>query len=179
MSAPAPISSVRTTPGVPGMAGAPGLASATGANTAGGQGAGLFIGSWEIGTMLPGAPLLTVNLALAAPTGIVTGLGKITQATNPPLDVASKLDGDYTYLTVMPDASHILVTITGYPILNWPAHVGIGPVVNPNLSLRMVLDSDWQRGTATFSFQTPDGNWQKIESATAHISHSVHFAGRP
>jgi hypothetical protein len=149
------------------------------AKSAMGQGAGLFIGSWEIGTMLPGAPLLTIHLALAAPSGTVTGLGQITQAINPPLDITSRLDGDYTYLTVMPDASHILVTVTGYPVLNMPPGGGIGPVVAPNLNLRMVLDSDWQRGTATFSYLGPDGTWQRIESATAHISTSVSTAGKP
>jgi hypothetical protein len=144
-----------------------------------GHGAGLFIGSWEIGTMLPGAPLLTIHLALAASTCTVTGLGQITQATNPPLNVTSRLDGDYTYMTVMPDASHILITVTGYPVLNLPPGSGIGPAIAPNLNLRMVLDSDWQRGTATFSYLAPDGTWQRIESATAHIATSVNVAGKP
>ena len=151
----------------------------TATNPTTGQRTGLFIGSYTIGSMLPGAPLLTVHLTFAAPTGAVAGLGQVTQAVNPPLDIPSRLDGDYTYMTVMPDTSHILVTLTGHPVVNWPQFGGIGPVVAPNLNLRMVLDADWQRGTATFQYLTAAGTWEQVESATVQKITSVNVAGKP
>lgn len=143
------------------------------------QRTGLFIGSWQVGTMLPGAPLLTVHLTFAAPSGSVSGIGQITQAVNPPLDQTSRLDGDYTYLTVMPDTSHILITATGYPAVSWPAHGGTGPIIPANLQLRMVLDADWQRGTATFQYLSPAGAWERVESATAQMAPTADVAGNP
>lgn len=132
-------------------------------------GTDLFHGSWRIGTMLPGSPLLTVHLTFAARSGCVAGFGQVTQATNPPLDVLSRLGGDFTYLTVMPDVTHVLVTATGFPVIDWPSHGGSGPVLPPNLSLRMVLTADWRGGTATFQYTAPDGTPVTIESATVEL----------
>jgi len=140
---------------------------------------GLFIGSWQIGTQQPGAATLKIHCTFDAPSGAVHGLGQLTQATNPPLDMASRLDGDFTYLTVMPDSSHVLVTLTGYPITQWPSHGGTGPVMLPNLSLRMLLASDWQTGTASMRYLLPNGSWQLVESAPVQFMSNVTLAGKP
>ena len=126
---------------------------------------GLFIVCYEIGGQMPGAPLFRVNLAVNTPHKVVTGQGHITQAINPPLDVATSLHGTYTYMTVMPNISHILVTAVGYPIIDWPPGAGVGPVIPPNAELRMLLSSNWQTGTANFRYLT-GGNWNEIEIAT-------------
>lgn len=76
---------------------------------------GLFLASFEIGTAMPGAQLLHLNLAVHTPGETVNGVAHLTQATNPPLDMASELKGQYTYMCVMPKQCHILVTAQGYP----------------------------------------------------------------
>lgn len=139
---------------------------------------GLFIGSWEIGSKLVGAPQLTVHLTFDAPSGAVTGMGQLTQPTSPPLNQSSRLSGDYTYLTVMPNTSHILITLTGVPVLEWPPNGGVGPVMMPNLRLRMVLEPDWQSGTASFEYLDANGTWQRVESAQAQMLSNVDVAGQ-
>jgi hypothetical protein len=104
---------------------------------------------------MPGAPLLTVTMTVSTPQRTLTGMGRIMQAVNPPLDLTTKLDGDYTYMTVMPNESHILVVANGYPAL---------PVLQPNLQLRMVLKADWQTGTASYRYEV-DGVWHDVEGA--------------
>ena len=143
------------------------------------SGTDLFIGSWQIGSMMIGAPLLTVHLTFATQSGSVAGIGQITQPVNPPLEILSKIDGDFTYLTVMPDTSHILVTATGYPVIHWPPHGGIGPVLLPNLYLRMVLAADWQSGTATFRYAGAGGTWHVVESATVEAIKPIETTGKP
>jgi hypothetical protein len=126
--------------------------------------AGLFLARFEVGGELPGAPLLHLAFTVYTPGRTVTGLGRLTQAVNPPLDVASRLGGDYTYLTVMPNESTLLVTATGYPVVEAPADAGILPVLPPNLTLRMVLDKDWQSGVANYSYLS-GGAWHEVTDA--------------
>lgn len=128
------------------------------------QQTGLFPVSYEIGGDKPGAPRFVAHLLVYTPAKTVNGSGLITQAINPPLEEATVLHGDFTYMTVMPKNVHILVTATGYPSVRWPAHGGIGPVLQPNVQLRMVLDSDWRSGVANYSFFA-NGTWHEIENA--------------
>lgn len=125
---------------------------------------GLFPVSYEIGGDKPGAPRFVAHLLVYTPAKTVNGAGLITQAINPPLEEATVLHGDFTYMTVMPRNVHILVTATGYPAIKWPAHGGIGPVLQPNVQLRMVLDGDWKSGTANYSYFA-NGSWHDVENA--------------
>jgi hypothetical protein len=126
--------------------------------------AGLFLACYQIGGDKPGAPSFAVHLTVSTPGKTVSGFGHITQATNPPLDLATDLKGDFTSMTVMPDQSHILVVATGYPPVNWPPHGGLGPVILPNAYLRMVLTADWKGGMATYQHSDGDGTWHSIEN---------------
>ncbi len=127
---------------------------------------GLFIVSYKIGGHMPGAPTFTVHLTVDTPRQSVTGVGRITKRSiNPPLDLSTKLEGDFTWMTVMPNNSTILVTLTGYPPFGWPANGGLGPVIPPNTSLRMVLDENWASGTASYRYTTDGVNWQSVNDA--------------
>ncbi|MFD0962807.1 DUF1842 domain-containing protein [Pseudofulvibacter geojedonensis] len=131
---------------------------------------GLFIVSYEISTDLLGAPSFEVHLTVSTPNERVNGQGQITNGSiNPPLQINTTLSGDYTYMTVMPNNSHILVTAEGYPTIKWPPHGGIGPVLMPNTKLRMVLEDNWQKGTASFSYLDTSGNWQEVKDAKVTI----------
>lgn len=133
--------------------------------TAGEKQTGLFPVCYHIGGDKPGAPLFKVSLLVYTPGKTVGGYGIVTQATSPPLKVETRLHGDFTYMTVMPRNVHILVVATGYPIIHWPPHGGIGPVILPNVHLRMVLKEDWKSGTANFQYVDSKGNWHNIENA--------------
>ncbi|MGL6051845.1 MAG: DUF1842 domain-containing protein [Aeromonas salmonicida] len=126
---------------------------------------GLFLASFEIGKAMPGAQLLHLNLAVYTPGETVNGVAHLTQATNPPLDMASELKGQYTYMCVMPKQCHILVTAQGYPIIKWPQSGGIGPVIQPNFELRMVLGEDWKSGTANYKYQDNHQVWHEVKDA--------------
>ena len=126
---------------------------------------GLFLASLQIGGDKPGAPLFMVKFLVYTPGRTLSGIGDITQAVNPPVDVNTNLHGDYSYMCVMPKNCHLLVIATGYPIIKWPHHGGIGPVLQPNVHLRMVLTEDWKTGTATYQYVTPDGKWHEVENA--------------
>ena len=125
----------------------------------------LFIVCYEIGRDKLGAPLFRASFTVDTPSETLNGLGHITQAINPPLNISTKLDGSYTYMTVMPKLVHILVTASGYPLIDWPSHGGIGPVILPNVELRMVLNQDWKSGTANYRYRDGEGNWRSIKDA--------------
>ena len=131
---------------------------------------GLFIVSYEIGGEKPGAPAFRINMSVYTPGETVAGIGHITQAVNPPLDIATNLHGQFTYMCVMPKNCHILVTATGYPIVKWPQGGGVGPVLPPNVELRMVLTEDWKTGTANYKYQDSKGNWHEVTNAPVHIA---------
>ncbi len=104
------------------------------------------------------------HLLFDAPRDAVSGYGRLSQAVNPPLEVNSRLEGEYTPLTVVPQSTHILITLTGYPVVTWPPHGGVGPVLEPNLHVRIALESDWKSGTATFSYRDSNGEWRQVKS---------------
>lgn len=125
-----------------------------------------FIASYRITIGRPDQPIVgdlsvTLNLIIDTTDRTVNGTAKIFQSTNPPLTDSSKVSGDFTYLTVMPQNSHVLVTATGYPNLNWNPIAGIGPELLPNFELRMVLEEDWKSGKASFKYEDQDGNWKE------------------
>jgi hypothetical protein len=126
---------------------------------------GLFPICYEVGKAMPGAPLFSISLMVYTPGEKVSGFGEITQTTHPPLDIKTKLEGTFTYMTVMPRNVHILVVATGYPPIHWPASAGIGPVILPNVDLRMVLEEDWESGTANYKYMDAKGNWNEIKDA--------------
>lgn len=130
--------------------------------------AGLFVATYEISTGLAGAPTLHVQLSVYTPEKRVSGIGHITQALPKQPDFATKLDGSFTYLTVMPDETHILVTLTGYPIVTWPSGGGVGPVLLENCEVRVLLDASWRTGPASFWYVDETGR-HEIENATARL----------
>jgi hypothetical protein len=124
---------------------------------------GLFIASYNITTGLAGAPNFEVHLTVNTVNRVVTGLGEVTQAVHPPLDVQTSLKGDFTYLTVMPDNTHILVVLQGSGESS-----PITPAEIINTKLRMLLDKGWQSGVASFSYFA-NGQWNNIEDAKVTI----------
>ncbi len=127
---------------------------------------GLFWACYEIGGQMPGAPLFKVNLGVYTPEEKVSGMGQITQTTNPPLDIPTHLVGEYSYMCVMPQNCHIFVKLTGFSIMPVPPpDGGMANITMPNVQLKMFLDGDWQKGVATYKYRDDKGNWHEIENA--------------
>src|SRR4051812_14447878 len=122
---------------------------------------GLFPVAYEIGTEQPGAPRIVAQLAVNTPAETVSGEVTVTQAVNPPVNFHVQVKGDFTYMTVMPDDTHILVVLSQAPT----------PVLNtPAVELRLVLDRDWQSGTANVKY-SPDlpGHWTTLSDLPVKI----------
>ena len=130
---------------------------------------GLFPVCYEISGDKPGSPLFKCHLMVYTPGKSVSGYGFITQTTHPPLKVETKLQGDFTYMTVMPRNVHILIVATGSPIIQWPPNGGVGPVILPNVNMRIVLAEDWKSGTANYQYLDANGNWVNIENAPLKV----------
>jgi hypothetical protein len=130
---------------------------------------GLFLVTYAIGGEALAAPQMSLTMTVDTVRESVAGMSHVTQTVNPPVDVASRVSGDVTYMTVMPRRTHILVTATGVPMVKWPEHGGIGPVLMPNLNLRMVLEDGWQTGTATYNYLDPEGRWQTVSDAPVRV----------
>lgn len=140
---------------------------------------GLFHVSYEVGAQMPGAPLVALDLLVYTPNRHVTGIAHVTQVTAPPMtSITSMLTGDYTYMATM-SSTHILVVATGYPHVSWPHGGGIGPVIPPNFELRMVLEDDWQSGTASFKYSSDGVNWTSIDNVPVKKSGAAGNAADP
>lgn len=125
--------------------------------------AGLFHVAYEISAGMPGAATLRLDLVVYTPARSVHGSGEVSQPISPPLDTHSVVRGDYTSLPVGPEGG-VFVTLTGYPDVKWPPYGGTGPVLMPDLHVRMTLDPTWQSGTASFDYLLPDGQWGHVDN---------------
>ena len=105
------------------------------------------------------------------PQELVNGIGHITQATNPPLNLNTQLQGTYTYMATM-SSVNILVVLTGYPVANLPPNGGVGPVLMPNVQLRMVLSQDWKTGTANYKYVDNSGQWKEMDNVPVKLLNS-------
>jgi hypothetical protein len=120
---------------------------------------GLFPVGFQIGGNKPGAVTFDVHFVVSTPTRALHGAGRLTQSINPPLDLPTILTGEYTFMTVMPDQSKILVTAVGHGPLS-----PIQPLEATNVRLRMVLSKDWQSGVANYDYFSDD-KWNSVENA--------------
>lgn len=124
---------------------------------------GLFLAKLQVGTGKLGAPTLNLSLAVNTVHATIHGIGEITQAVNPPVDVHTRVDGTYIPILIMGSPS-LLVEATGLPPVHWPdrRRQGPGPVILPNFFLRMVLQS-WDGGTAYYRYQNAEGEWVEVK----------------
>jgi uncharacterized protein DUF1842 len=123
---------------------------------------GLFLVNYQVGTGAPGAPTLNLSLAVNAAHRTLHGIGEITQAVHPPVDVHTRVDGTYLPILILGSPS-LLVEASGMPPVHWPdrRRQGPGTVILPNFFLRMVLQG-WESGTAYYRYQNTEGQWVEV-----------------
>lgn len=126
---------------------------------------GLFLVHYTIGSGAMGAPTLNLSLAVNTVHKTIHGIGEITQAVNPPVDVHTRVDGTYLHIQILGSPS-LLVEATGMPPVHWPDRrrpQGPGPVILPNFFLRMVLQGWESGGTAYYRYQNAEGEWVEVD----------------
>lgn len=122
---------------------------------------GLFIQSYKIASKLLGTPTFEIHLAVNAPQRSISGPGFISNnSTRTSMKIYSNLSGEFNFKTVTPDKTQILVHLKGSA-----SPLPIVPIKIPNIDLSMILESDWQTGTATYSYMDERGNWNEIKDA--------------
>ena len=132
----------------------------------------IFLVCYKITASRVGEPLLRVHLSVYPTQETVHGFGQVTQGSNPPFDMATKLDGYYFSISLMDTTEKVSVSATGYPDINWLPHGEISPVLLPNLKLQIVLD-DWQGGIASYKYKDNNNNWQTVTNAKVEIDNSA------
>jgi hypothetical protein len=122
----------------------------------------LFLVNYQVGTGEPGAPTLNLSLAVNTVHRALHGIGQITQAVHPPVDLLTRVDGTYLPIQILGSPS-LLVEASGVPPVHWPdrRRQGPGSVILPNFFLRMVLQG-WESGTAYYRYQNADGHWVEV-----------------
>ncbi len=137
---------------------------------------GLFNASYRISNHLQGGVELNLNLTVNTVNKRVSGMARISQAINPPLNITSELQGDYSYMCTMESCSILLVAEGINPFQPIIHDV---PQISKNLSLRIVLDENWQKGVANFKYCV-NGVWHEINHAQVEIitNHDCHNINR-
>jgi hypothetical protein len=91
------------------------------------------------GKGIPGAPTLHFSLLVNPPSGSVSGLVRITQATNPPLDAEIKVSGSIHALGSQSETNIVLLEGT-YPYVLPPPAIG---TVLEKFSAVLWVDNKW------------------------------------
>ena len=129
---------------------------------------GLFHACYLITTPGLGGPTFNLNLVANTPDNTVHGFGQISAPVSPPVNITTKFHGEYFAFRLFNDTS-ILVLATGYPIIKWSPILGIGPVIPPNMELKMMLTGDWKSGTANYKYTDNSGNWREVKEAKVEL----------
>ncbi|WP_044564365.1 DUF1842 domain-containing protein [Azospirillum sp. B4] len=112
----------------------------------------------------PGAPTDALNLTIYTPKREVTGHSLVTQATNPPLHVASHVTGTLIYETVIGPGSKVRIDLNGWPEIHWPPQAGIGPVIPQNYKAILLLEPNFASGVIRYEYRTDlSGPWHVVE----------------
>lgn len=115
---------------------------------------GSFLGKWIIAEAIPGAVLLHLQaLVTVAPVRKVNGRVRMTQATNPPLDVDIDVSGKFCNLTIADGKRHV-VSLQNVPSPLFGA---------PSLDIVMVMEDDWKTGRACYSSQVGSGHFEACD----------------
>ena len=99
---------------------------------------GAFHAKWTVGNPVPGAPMLQIDAVVVTPTQTVCGIARLTQATNPPLDVQINISGSFIDVTEKNTTHFVNLTTTPTQLVG-----------TPYLQLALVLGTDWKTGTAS------------------------------
>lgn len=137
---------------------------------------GLFNAHYRITNHLAGGVEMQLNLTVNTVNKRITGMAHISQAINPPLNIISEIQGDYNYMCTMQSCS-ILVVAEG--VSPFQPMIHDVPQINKNLTLRIVMDENWQKGVANYKYCI-NNEWHEVTQARVEIvtDHDCHNINR-
>lgn len=131
---------------------------------------GLFRASYYItqkigGQEKLGCATLRLDLIINGPEKSVNGISNLYQASNPPVNVISHLNGDWSYISHN-NQTNTLIVVDGFDLCD--IQFGGNPMAHKNVSLRLVMSEDWLSGTASFNYLY-EGEWYEVEYANVSL----------
>ncbi|WP_046759076.1 DUF1842 domain-containing protein [Kordia jejudonensis] len=111
----------------------------------------VFLVNLAIGNPSIGGIMCTVNLGVTPETKKANGRSVIFQSKNPPLLVESIVAGTYDYLCTN-GKCFVMIHLKGY--------MGTEGSFGENFNASILLDDDWESGTANYSY-LHQGEWEK------------------
>ena len=113
-----------------------------------------------------GSATLRLDIIVNGPDKTVNGIANVYQPTNPPVNVISHLNGDWSYICVNEDSKPLII-LDGFDLSS--IQFGGLPMENKNLNIKISMSDDWQSGTASFSYLY-EGEWYEVEYATVGLA---------
>lgn len=126
---------------------------------------GLFNANYRISKHLAGGVEMNLNLTVNTVNKRITGVAHITQAINPPMNIISEIQGDYNYMCTM-DSCRILIVAEG--VSPFQPLIRDVPLIHKNLTLRIVLDENWQSGVANYKYCI-NNVWHEVSQAKVEL----------
>lgn len=128
----------------------------------------IIVEHFSIGTEKPGAVTFNCSLVSSSSGGQLTGMGHITQAINPPLDMTTYLYGNS--VSFIGWGAITIITLTGLdfgPFKHW--HGGVGPVDPENVKCTIYTDrGNLEKCTANLSY-LHEGKWITLENQPVKV----------
>lgn len=115
----------------------------------------------QIGANMPGAPSFRMHLLLNE--NLATGVGRITQATNPPLNINTQLAGRTSIIVFGGNATQT-IQLTGHELL-MPISPAPINVRNCDIALQGI---EGKHGTASYEYLN-NGQWHKVEGPVTAV----------
>jgi len=127
---------------------------------------GLFPVTYVVATPAIGAPRLTLSLLVNTPAKKASGVARITQTTNPPLDFHADVWGHFSYVRLEDGAEpSIILALQGNPS-------GPTSTLADTFYFHGILAGGWQSGHASYRY-FEGGRWHEVEYAIMTIEHAV------
>lgn len=108
----------------------------------------------------------TLSLLVYTPGHHLTGMLHATQPVSPPLDLTSRVVGDYIDGPEGIVPPPMIARPTGYPVIHMPPHSGHGPVLMPSSEMTLYVDPRWKGGHANLAFLDATGHWRHVDGLT-------------
>lgn len=97
----------------------------------------------------------------------VSGVGRTTHVLNPSNEaIISHFYGNYHFVIEREAGHEIRIALQGFPNFNWPAPSNKKDFMRtPNFKLELLLDRNWEIGTANISYRDSSGTWVETNEA--------------
>lgn len=113
------------------------------------------------------APYLDVMLAIDTGDGRIVGLAKIVlQQSDSRRTISTQLYGSFKQISSLAGFTHYDLKVTGLPFIPSPPEQGHCAFPLPNCRLSLLVDENWEIGTASCHYINPSGEWSTIENAS-------------